>query len=196
MLQLKRKIKRQETILSSLADLTYATREQLQIVNDLAGDRNARRVLLDMERDGLIKSLRHEKKIYYLSNRGNEKIGRSQSRLKKSWITHTLMRNDLYIKLGVPRDWEKEVPVKQNEEVVLIPDAMFTDNGHFCFVEIDNRQSMRTNYDKISKYKILFKSIYREYKHHPTLIWYSLSTIRKGKLESSCSKAGIKYHIY
>src|SRR5690625_7779992 len=93
--QMKRKSKPQETILPSLADLTYATREQLQIVNDLAGDRNARRVLLDMERDGLIKSLRHEKKIYYLSNRGNEKIGRSQSRLKKSWITHTLMRNDV-----------------------------------------------------------------------------------------------------
>src|SRR5699024_3039765 len=143
-----------------------------------------------------IKSLRHEKKIYYLSNRGNDRICKSQSRLKKSWITHTLMRNDLYIKLGVPGNWKREVPVKQNEEVVLIPDAMFTDGGRFCFVEIDNRQSMRTNYDKISTYKLLFKSIYREYGHHPTLIWYSLSTIRKDKLETSCKKAGIKYKIY
>src|SRR5690625_2842699 len=159
----KQKLSRYDRIQLSLAKLTYATREQLQITNNLGGDRNARRILLDMERDGYIKSVRFEKKIYYPVYK----------RLQRSEIQHTLMRNDLYIKFNRPDDWAKEVPIKQNGEVALIPDAMFTKNGQYHFVEIDNKQSMRTNYDKIKRYADLFKMIFKQYKHHPTLIWRS-----------------------
>lgn len=179
----------------SLDKLTYATREQLQIINDLKGDRNAHRILYRMEKDRLISSVRTERKIYYLSNRGKERIGSNQSELKKSWITHTLMRNDLYIKLGMPKDWKKEVPASVNDEVVLIADAMFTKEDKFHFVEIDNKQTMRNNYDKIKKYKKLSKVIFDNYKHYPTLIWYTHSNIRKDKIKNACEKHKLRYKI-
>src|SRR5690625_6050284 len=97
------------------------------------------------------------------------------------------MRNDLYIKLGMPASWKKEVPVNFNNET-LIPDAMYMENGKYMFVEIDNVQTMRTNYDNIKKYKELSKIIFKQYSHHPTLIWYSLSNVRKEKLKKACEK--------
>src|SRR5699024_7435835 len=131
------------------------------------GDRNARRVLYDLEKDKLIKSVRYEKKIYYLSNRGSDKIGKTGTNLKKSWITHTLMRNDLYIKLGMPNTWQKEIPINKNDAVFIIPDAMFKLNGEFYFVEIDNTQTMKTNIEKIKKYKELSSDIFTQFNHRP-----------------------------
>lgn len=196
MIQVKRKIQRQERILSSLADLTYATREQLQVINNLSGDRNARRILFDMEKDKLINSVRYEQKIYYASNKGNERIGRSQTKLKKSWIIHTLMRNDLYIRLGMPKNWKKEATTSVGGEVLLISDARFKQGNDYFFVEVDNTQKMHANREKIKRYSELFKLVYREYGSHSTLIWYTLSGIRKERLRDACEKSGIKYKIY
>ena len=183
-------MKREEQILSTLEKLTYSTREQLQAIENLGGDRNARRILHELEKRKLINSVRYEKKIYYLSNKGSERIGKGGVNLKKSWIQHTLMRNDLFIKLGQPEGWKKEVPIYNGDEVYLIPDAMFKKNGVYHFVEIDNTQTMKTNIEKIKKYKQL------KFKHEPVLIWYSLSDIRKEKLRLACEKAGIKFEIY
>src|SRR5690606_6612046 len=158
---------REEKILLSLDELTYATREQLQIVNNLGGNRNAQRILQRMEKDKLIDSVRYEKKIYYLSNKGKQQIGSSQGELKKSQIIHVLMRNDLYIRLGMPKEWYKERLVKWGDNK-LIPDATFKQKGEFHFVEIDNRQTMKTNEDKIKKYKELSHVIFQQYNHRPT----------------------------
>ncbi|WP_237049332.1 replication-relaxation family protein [Lentibacillus amyloliquefaciens] len=182
--------------MSSLDELTYATRRQLQVINNLSGDRNAHRILHDMERDRLISSIRKEQKIYYLTNTGKQQIGSSQAELKQSWVTHVLMRNDLYIELGMPGDWRKEVPAKINGEMLLIPDAMFTRNGESHFVEIDNKQKMQTNIEKIKKYKKLSDAVFGQLNHTPTLIWYSLSDIRKEKLKSACERYGVKFKIY
>ncbi|HSH25628.1 MAG TPA: replication-relaxation family protein [Massilibacterium sp.] len=186
---------RHEQIMLSLDDLTYATREQLQIINNLGGERNAQRILQRMEKDKLIKAVRFEKKIYFLSNKGKQQIGSTQGELKKSWIQHTLMRNDLYISLGMPDTWKKEYPVKWGDNK-LIPDATFKRNGEFVFVEIDNQQTMQTNNEKIKLYKDLFKAIFNQYVHHPTIIWYTLSEIRKDKLKEACSRAGIRFKVY
>ncbi|GGJ85852.1 hypothetical protein GCM10007063_05370 [Lentibacillus kapialis] len=193
--QQERKRAREEQILLRLDDLVYATREQLQVINKLAGDRNAQRILSRMEKDKLIGSIRYDKKVYYLTNGGRRNIGSSEPEPKKSWIAHTVMRNDLYIRLGMPDDWRKEVPVKFNDDK-LIPDAMFKSKGEFHFVEIDNRQAMVRNYKKIEKYKTLSQVIFQNYNHTPTLIWYSSSDVRKQKLRSVCEKFGVKYRIY
>jgi hypothetical protein len=179
-----------------LEKLTYSTREQLQAIENLGGDRNARRILLEMERKKLIRSVRYERKIYYLSNKGSERIGKGGVNLKRSWITHTLMRNDLFIKLGQPKDWIKENPIYKGDEIYLIPDATFKKNGIYHFVEIDNTQTMKTNYEKIKKYAELFPNFKNRYKHTPILIWYSLSDVRKEKLQEACKKAKIKFEIY
>lgn len=195
MLQQVKRQQREEKILSSLDELTYATREQLQIINNLGGDRNAQRILQRMEKEKLINAVRYEKKIYYLSNKGKQQIGSNQGELKKSQIIHVLMRNDLYIRLGMPKEWYKERPVKWGDNK-LIPDVTFKRNGEFHFVEIDNRQTMKTNEEKIKKYKELSHVIFQQYNHRPTIIWYSLSEIRKKKLKQLCEKYSIKYRIY
>ncbi len=186
---------REEEILSRLDDLTYATRKQLQAINNLGGDRNAHRILLEMEKDKLINSIRTEQKVYFLSNKGKELIGSNQGELKKSWITHTLMRNDLYIKLGMPDTWRKEKQVKWGENK-LIPDATYMNSGEYHFVEIDNQQTMTKNIDKIKKYKDLSHIIFQQYNHRPTLIWATLSSVRAQKITDACTKEGLKFIVY
>lgn len=193
--QQARKQNRHELILLSLDNLTYATQKQLQIINNLGGDRNAHRIINDMEKEGSISSIRTERKIYFLSEQGRGQIGSTQSELNKSQITHTLMRNDLYIKLGMPNQWYKERPIKWGENK-MIPDATFKKSGEYHFVEIDNKQQMRTNLDKIKKYKELSAVIFKQFNHTPTIVWYTLSDVRKEKIKEACEKAGIKFVIY
>lgn len=195
LVQQQRKQQREEQILLSLDELTYATRKQLQIINGLGGERNAQRILQRMERDKSINSIRTEQKVYFLSNRGKEKIGSNQGELNKRLITHTLMRNDLYIKLGMPNEWFKERPVKWGENK-LIPDATFIKKGEYHFVEIDNQQTMKINIEKIKKYKELSHVVFQQYNHTPTLIWYTVSTIRKQKIKEICQKYNIRYKLY
>ncbi len=195
MIQQEKRRRREEKILLRLDELNFATRKQLQILEHLGGDRNAHRILYQMEKDKLLAAVRCEKKIYYLSNRGKERVGSSKGKLKRDKIKHTLLRNDLYIKLNMPTDWKNEVPVNFHD-TTIIPDAIYKDNGIFTFVEIDNVQTMKTNYEKIKKYKELSRVIFNKYRHHPVLVWYSLSETRKEKLRITCEKYGIKYQIY
>ncbi|MEK3909619.1 replication-relaxation family protein [Oceanobacillus sp. FSL W7-1309] len=196
MIQQMKRQQREETILLSFENLTYATRKQLQIINKLGGDRNAHRILHEMEKDKTISSIRTEQKVYFLSNRGKERIGSTQGELNKKLITHTLMRNDLYILLNQPTDWKKEKPIKLNGEVFLIPDASCKIKGEHHFIEIDNQQTMATNIEKIKKYKELSHVIFNQFNHTPTLIWYTLSDIRKQKLKEVCETLGVKFRIY
>jgi len=197
MIQTERWNRRADRILLSLDKLTYATREQLQIIEGLGGDRNASRILRRMEDDGHILSIRMERKVYYLSKRGSERVGGHKMDLKRSQIEHSLMRNDLYIRLGQPKNWRKEVPIKFNgEDNFLIPDAMFNEDNSFYFVEVDYKQSMNVNIDKIKRYSRLFKALYREYESHPTLIWRIHSAAKERRLSDQCRNNKIKYRIY
>src|SRR5690625_5823080 len=71
--RLAQKIARQERILSTLADLTYATSKQINNAINLGGDRNARRILYEMENDKLVGSLRRrsEEHTSELQSRGH-----------------------------------------------------------------------------------------------------------------------------
>jgi len=66
---------REESIISTLDKLGYANRRHLLLINNLGGDRNANRILSEMEKDKSIKSILTEQKIYYVANRGKEKVG-------------------------------------------------------------------------------------------------------------------------
>lgn len=196
LVQQVKKNQREEQILMSLDKLVYATRKQLQIINNLGGERNAQRVLQRMEKDKMISSIRLEQKVYFLSNRGKERIGSNQGELNKKLITHTLMRNDLYIKLGMPEPWYKEKPINVNENPFLIPDATFKRRGEFHFVEIDNQQTMKTNVEKLKKYKELSKVIIEQYNHAPTLIWYTISKVRKEKIKRLSKELDLSCEVY
>jgi len=190
---------REEKILYALDALEYANRRQLQIINGLGGDRNANRILSEMEKDKSIKSIRTEQKIYYVANKGKEKLGSNKQTKDKGQIVHTLMRNDIFIHYQMPDDWQPEQPIDvviDGEEITVICDAVFSLRGELHFVEIDNTQTTRTNKDKIDKYKSISKMVWKKYNHNPTLIWYTVSENRKRLLEEYCEKKGVKAKVY
>lgn len=190
--RLAQKIARQERILSTLADLTYATSKQINNAINLGGDRNARRILYEMENDKLVGSLRRESKVYYLAGKGGDLIGKDNPRLKRSQIDHAIMRNELRARLGNPKDWRNEVPIKLNGEVVVVSDAVYSEGGRLYFVEIDNQTSMQTNNSKIKRYTKVVRALDRP----ATLGWYTLVESRKTKLRENTEKAGINCRIY
>src|SRR5690625_220883 len=108
--RLKRKINRQERILSTLADLTYATSDQINGIERLGSDRNVRRILYEMEKDRLVDSIRLGCKVYFNTRKGSDLIGRNNQRLKRSEVEQSLLRNDAYALLSYPRYWHKDVP--------------------------------------------------------------------------------------
>src|SRR5699024_7718266 len=87
MIQQVKKQQRHEQILLSLDNLTYATQQQLQVINKLGGDRNAHRILHDMEKDKIISSIRTERKIYLLSRKkNNNKKGKKKTKKRTNFI--------------------------------------------------------------------------------------------------------------
>src|SRR5690625_856923 len=189
--RLKRKINRQVRRLMTLADLTYATSDQINGIERLGSDRNARRILYEMEKDRLIDSVRHGCKVYFNTRKGSDLIGRSNPRLKRSEVEHSLLRNDAYALLGYPRNWRKEVPIKKNGELFVRADAVYSKDGRIYFVEIDNRATMQTNIAKIKRYSTVFTSLRAD----ATLVWYTLVNARKKRLAETCDKFGINYRI-
>lgn len=178
--------------MSTLADLTYATSRQINSAIDLGSDRNARRILYELECDKLITSTMRDRKVYYITQKGGDFIARDNPKLLRSQIDHSIMRNSLQKLLGYPSDWKAEVPIKIDGEVVLTSDAVYTKGGRIYFVEVDNRTSMQSNNAKIKRYANITKSLGRP----ATLVWYTLVESRKDKLRENTEKAGIDCRIY
>lgn len=176
-------------------DFGYATREQLQAAEKLAGDRNAMRILSEMESDKLIASYREERKVYYVTNRGYNRIGSSKVATKGRASLHTLMRNDLFIRMGMPNRWRKEVPLKYSEGEIVC-DAMYQQSGEYVFVEVDVTQTMRNNYEKIDRYKQLVREMKPQYNHTPTIIFYTVSEVRRKKLSDYMKEVGLKGDVF
>lgn len=182
-------MKRWEKILLSLDKLNFATRKQLMRIHDLKGKDNAYRVLRDMEESGLIKSHRHECKIYYLSNKGRERIGSTKDTPAKNLIEHILMRNDLYIYFRCPKTWQNELPLSMRhgmEKVKIVPDAIFHEGNQYYMVEIDRTQTMRKNKKKIDQYEKLKTGFMQQFSKEPILIFYTLTENRKKMIQDYC----------
>lgn len=128
------------------------TRNQIQTIHGLKGDRNANRFLKDMEE--YLGSFRHGlEKVYYLNKDGRERVKSEVIRKKTPQIQHFLLRNQLWIYLKRPTTWENEVRITVND-VSIVCDAKFEIKGNIpVFVEVDVSQPMAKNQRKIEKYK-------------------------------------------
>jgi hypothetical protein len=178
----------------------FATRNHLQKLHDLGTDRNAIRVLKEMNEYLHIK--RVSENIYYLNQLGREVIGSEKEIKWNNQIDHHLLRNDMYIYFECPKDWENELPITfkyQNglnyKEVTIVPDATFTLNDVFHFLEVDRTQSMTENKKKISQYQLLSPAIEQQFKTKPVLVFYTTTDHRKKILEAACEKVGLKHMI-
>ncbi|WP_246586520.1 replication-relaxation family protein [Cytobacillus gottheilii] len=179
--------KRIEEILLSLKKCDYLSREQLQRMHRLGQDRNAQRILSGME-EYLSHFLENKMKVYYLNSAGRDMVLSEKVRKKTAQVNHYLMRNDLYIVCGRPISWQNEVKISIND-ISLIADAAFISNKLHHFVEIDYKQTMSQNIQKIKKYKKL-----STYNPQFVLIWVTTTDFRKKKLEQLCE--GLKYKVY
>lgn len=182
-----KKRKRTEHILSTLDNLDFLTRSQLQQLHDLGGDRNANRILRDLSpylldfRNGL-------EKVYYLNQEGLAFVNSKKVRHKNQNVDHTLLRNQFYIYSRCPSTWRNEVTVTLGS-LTIKPDALFNDGLRDVFVEVDIKQTMKDNADKIARYKKL-----RELTKQAFMLTFVTDLeSRRRKLKQLCQ--GLDYQI-
>lgn len=182
------KEQRTESILWSLKRFDYLLQSQIQVIHDLKGDRNANRILNGMSeyicsfRNGL-------EKVYYLNKNGREFVDHDVIRKKTANVEHFITRNQLWIYLRRPKDWENEVQIKAGD-ISIVCDAKTSQNGFPAFVEVDISQPMQVNKAKIEKYK----KIQKLSKDPFYVVWVTKFSSRKKKLMEL--SAGLNVHVF
>lgn len=177
-----------ESILWSLKRFDYLTQAQIQAIHDLKGDRNANRVLNSMSeyicsfRNGL-------EKVYYLNKNGRDFVDSNVVRKKTANVLHFITRNQLWIYMRRPIDWENEVQIKAGD-ISIVCDAKTSQNGIPAFIEVDISQPMQVNKAKIEKYK----KIQRLSKDPFYVVWVTKFPSRKQKLMDL--SAGLNGHVF
>lgn len=172
------------------------TREQLQKAVDLGQVRNANRVLsrlchyLHSYRDGY-------QTIYYLNAEGRDYVGCDKVRTRSAHVPHILLRNDVWLHFKMPKIWKNEVRVKSNNGgTLIIPDSMFQVNGLWNFLEVDRKQTMKENLNKIKRYANVWEQLYQQFLYYPTVVWVTESKLRREKLDELCREHHIKAKVY
>lgn len=183
----------------SLSKLGYLTRSQLQILHDLKSARNASRVLKDMAE--FVHMKRHFERegeaVYYLNQKGREITGCEKEYKWTEQVEHYLMRNDLYIHFGCPKDWNPEQKIKfqvrdqlRLTEKIITTDVVFTKDGKYYLVEVDRKQSMTENKKKIRQYAELQNAMRQKF-GNPVIVFYTVSNLRKERLKQWCHEYGL-----
>jgi hypothetical protein len=168
----------------------YLTRSQLQTIHKLKGDRNANRVLNSMSQ--YLGSFRHGlENVYYLNKAGREHVGCNIIRKKTPNIQHFLMRNQLWIAMGMPHSWQNEIKVIV-KDINIVCDARFLLEKTDILVEVDITQSMAKNRAKIEKYKRIKELTGNEFH----LIWVTETEGRRASLKKLMKDANIPGRVY
>lgn len=162
----------------------YLTRGQIQAIHGLKSDRNAQRVLKQMEE--YLNVFRDGENVYYLNAAGRALVDCETIRKSTGNIQHYIMRNHLYVALGCPGTWRNEIRIKsegktKKERVICVADALFKNGDAYTIVEVDNTQTMKKNRAKIDCYRILkqrgsFGMI------GPSFIWITTTDYRRKEL--------------
>ena len=183
---------RNEQILLLLKKFDFLTRDQLNSYFKLGTVRNANYVLRSLSE--YLKTIREGyQSIYYLSREGREYVDCEKVRKKGGHVQHIVMRNDLWLYFKCPNDWRNEVKIS-DENTSVVADAVFTRNGFYHFLEVDNLQSMKENRAKINRYKELSDSLVKQFGYFPTLVWLTTTEHRRKQLESACN--GLNFKVF
>jgi hypothetical protein len=195
-MQVEKKKQRDYSILTTLDLLGMATRSQLQAIHQLGSNRNATRILKNLEK--YTSHFRVIENIYYLNKEGRELIGSTKVVTKTLQYEHTIMRNDIYVHFQCPKNWMNEyvIPAK---EFRIVADSVFQAEKEVYFLEVDNMQKMKQNYEKIDKYK-RFKEMglwqQQNAGHFPTLLFYTTKDNRQNQLREYCKQKELKALVY
>lgn len=139
-----------------------------------------------------LNTVRLGENVYYLNAEGRERVGATKVLKKTHQIEHHLMRNYLYIASGCPASWMTEVKFEVKGHVTVIADAVFT-NGAYNIVEVDNKQKMSKNREKIKKYRHLIEL--GVFEKPPKLIWITQTEHRKKQLLELCKGLNVSVKL-
>jgi hypothetical protein len=167
-----------------LKKLDYLTRGQIQRIHNLKSDRNAQRVLKQMEEYLCV--MRNGENIYYLNAKGRALVNCDKVRKSTGNVQHYIMRNYLYIACGCPATWRNEIRITnegatKKDRVICVPDALFNHGDFHTVVEVDNTQTMKKNQAKIERYRIL-KQRLAFGMIAPKFVWITTTEHRRNEL--------------
>ncbi len=183
---------RDEQILLLLKKFDFLTRDQLNSYFKLGTVRNTNYVLRNLSE--YLKTIRDGyQSIYYLSREGRDYVDCEKVRKKGSHVQHIVMRNEIWLHFKCPKDWRNEVKIS-DEKTSVVADAVFTRNGFYHFLEVDNLQSMKENRAKIKRYKDLLDSLVKQFGYFPTLVWLTNTEHRRKQIESACN--GLNFKVF
>lgn len=157
-----------------------ATRSHLQSIHSLKSNRNANRVLANMSQ--WFNTFRDEETVYYLNKAGRERVGETEQITKAGSFKHILMRNDIYVKYGMPSEWRNEYRIPLGDSYV-VADAIFTYQGRTYILEVDHMQKMNANSYKYECYKKLRDKGMVINGRFPTIMWYTATESRRNQLK-------------
>lgn len=190
------RIERHEQILHSLDRFSFMSRGHIQRLHRLGGDRNAQKVMQQLQE--YVCSFREPRygAVYYLNREGRQMIGSTKRVRRTLQTTHTLMRNDFFFHAGCPAYWKNELKVSVDGKVKVVPDAVFTANKRYHFLEVDNTQAMVENRLKIDRYRELLQTgqFQRQYGYFPMLHIVTVSKSRVGRFKAMCD--GLPAQVY
>ncbi|MCM3728703.1 replication-relaxation family protein [Neobacillus cucumis] len=179
----------------SLRKLDFLNRDQLTRIHRLGSVRNANRILKEMS--SYITGFREESysTIYFLNKEGREYVNTDKVRRKNKFVNHYLKRNDFYIYMGCPHDWENEIKVSDGI-FTIVADSYFKKDGKYNFLEVDSTQKMSVNKKKIEQYKGLMRNgeLAKHLGYFPKLIWLTTTELRRKQLTVLCK--GLPYRVY
>ncbi|KAA1804035.1 hypothetical protein FXB61_005133 [Bacillus cereus] len=194
------KLNRQMMILTSIRKLKFATRRHLMAIHDLGGIRNANRILKDLS--SFVNSTVYKKEyVYYLNKKGRALFDDTEKIVPTIRLAHSLMRNEAWLHLFCPDDWQVETPIRykvDDKKKTIIPDVKFRDEeGILNAVEIDRTQTMNINSEKMNRYGE-FTTYYKE-KYNgkvPIVHFFTLTEYRQKTLEQFAIKHGVYVKVY
>lgn len=191
--------RRQEQILLLLKKFDYLTVKQFQNLIDLKSNRNAYRVIKQLE--AYMNVFRDEGiNVYHLNKKGREYVNCNKKRTKLTTAKHYLMRNDLFIHLGFPSSWRNEIRMRyenSKDPITIVADAHYTSvaypHAKHHLIEVDHTQKMQKNKIKIEKYRRLIEK--GAFKGMPELVWVTSTPYRQKTLKELCDGLDAKVYL-
>ncbi|MGR5970185.1 replication-relaxation family protein [Bacillus paranthracis] len=194
------KMNRQMMILTSIRKLKFATRRHLMAIHDMGGIRNANRILKDLS--PYVNSTVYKKEyVYYLNKQGRALFDDTEKVVPTIRLAHSLMRNESWLYLFCPEDWQIEAPIRykvHDKKKTIIPDVKFRDDdGILNVVEIDRTQMMNVNSEKMHRYGEF--TMYYKNKYNgkvPVIHFFTLTMHRQKTLEQLAVQQGVYAKVY
>ncbi|EKS8363147.1 MULTISPECIES: replication-relaxation family protein [Bacillus] len=194
------KLNRQMMILTSIRKLKFATRRHLMAIHDMGGIRNANRILKDLS--PYVNSTVYKKEyVYYLNKQGRALFDDTEKIVPTIRLEHSLMRNEAWLYLFCPEDWQIEAPIRykiHDKKKTIIPDVKYRDSdGILNAVEIDRTQMMNVNSEKMNRYGEF--TVYYKNKYSgkvPIIHFFTLTAYRQKTLEQLAVQQGVYAKVY